>query len=413
MLLRAWPASSCSRDLTNGAWLMRPLKGITRNVVVLGLVSFLTDASSEMISPLLPTFLTTVLGVGPAVLGVIEGAAESTAAFLKLVSGAWADRARDRAKLVLAGYSLSSFSRPLIAAATSAGAVLAVRVTDRVGKGIRTSPRDAIIADSVGASVRGKAYGFHRAMDHAGAVVGPLMATGLLAWCVTDLRTLFWWAAVPGILAVLLVLVGVREVPAKTPRPQEHYRFRLQLPTGTLRAYVLILLLFTLGNSSDAFLLLRAGTLGVSTAGLPLIWVLLHVVKMLSVMPFGAWSDRLGRHRMIVAGWVVYALAYAGFAVATTAWHVWCLFGLYGVFYGLTEGVERAFLVDLAPPAQRGMAFGWYNFMIGVGALPASVLFGFLWQRIGPHAAFGCGAALAAISAILLLTLIRPSSSLA
>ena len=390
---------------------MRPFTGITRNVVILGLVSFLTDASSEMIYPLLPAFLTTVLGAGPAVLGAIEGAAESTAAFLKLASGAWADRVRNRARLVLAGYSLSSCSRPLIAAATSAGAVLAIRVTDRVGKGLRTSPRDAIIADSVDASVRGKAYGFHRALDHAGAVVGPLVAAGLLAWCVHDLRTVFWWAAVPGILAVLLIVWGVRDVSAKASAPPDRRPFRFQLPTGTLRVYVLILLLFTLGNSSDAFLLLRAGTLGVPTAGLPLIWVMLHVVKMASVMPFGAWSDRLGRRRMIIAGWVVYALTYAGFAVATTAWHAWCLFGLYGLFYGLTEGVERALLVDLAHPAQRGMAFGWYNFMVGIGALPASVLFGFLWQRVGPHAAFGCGAALAAVSAVLLLTLVRPSPS--
>jgi len=390
---------------------MRPFRGITRNVFILGIVSFLTDVSSEMIYPLLPTFLTTVLGASPVFLGLIEGAAESTAAFMKLVSGAWADRVRDRTRLVLAGYSLSSFSRPLIAAVTSVGTVLAIRVTDRIGKGIRSSPRDAIIADSVGPSVRGKAYGFHRAMDHAGAVVGPLFATGLLAWFVKDLRILFWWAALPGLLAVLVVLLGVRDVAAKTPLPRENGRFLLQLPTGTLRTYVLILLLFTLGNSSDAFLLLRAGQLGTPTAGLPLIWMMLHVVKMLAVMPFGALSDRLGRRGIIVAGWIIYALTYVGFAVATTAWHTWCLFGLYGLFYGLTEGVERAFLADLAPATQRGLAFGWYNFVVGVGALPASLIFGFLWQRVSPSAAFGWGAVLAAVSACLLLWGVRNRSS--
>ncbi len=388
---------------------MRSYYGITRNVLILGIVSFLTDVSSEMIYPLLPTFLTTVLGASPAFLGLIEGAAESTAAFVKLVSGAWADRVRDRAKLVLAGYSLSSFARPLIAATTSAGAVLVVRVTDRIGKGIRSSPRDAIIADSVGPSMRGKAYGFHRAMDHAGAVVGPLLATGLLAWFVKDLRTLFWWATLPGLLAVLLVFLGVRDVAPKTLLPRENGRFLLPLPTGTLRTYVLILLLFTLGNSSDAFLLLRASQLGIPAATLPLLWVMLHGVKMLAVMPFGALSDRLGRREVIVAGWIIYALTYAGFAVATTAWHIWCLFGLYGLFYGLTEGVERAFLADLAPAAQRGLAFGWYNLSIGVGALPASVIFGFLWQRISPSAAFGWGAVLAAVSACLLLWGVRNS----
>lgn len=388
---------------------MRLFKGITRNVLVLGLVSFFTDVSSEMIYPLLPTFLTTVLGTGPALLGFIEGAAESAAAFMKLASGAWADRVQDRARLVLAGYSLSSLSRPFIAAATSPAAVLGVRVTDRIGKGIRTSPRDAIIADSVEPSVRGKAYGFHRAMDHAGAVTGPLIATVLLAWFTKDLRVLFWWAAIPGLLAVLLVLVGVKEVHARTLPQNGNGRLSLRPPAGALRAYLLILFLFTLGNSSDAFLLLRAGQLGVPEAGLPLIWVMFHGVKMLAVMPFGALSDRIGRCWVIIAGWMVYAATYAGFAMAQTAWHAWCLFGFYGLFYGLTEGVERALLVDLAPAAARGLAFGWYNFIIGVAALPASVIFGFIWQRIGPSAAFGWGATLAVASVCLLLLCIKPS----
>ena len=378
------------------------LRGITRNVFVLGVVSLLTDASSEMIYPLLPTFLTTVLGAGPAFLGVMEGAAESAAAFLKLLSGVWADRVQDRTKLVLAGYSLSACSRPLIAAATSGMMVLGIRVADRIGKGIRTAPRDAILADSIAASARGGAFGFQRGMDHAGAVVGPLIATGLLAWRIKDLRTLFWCAAIPGLLAVLAILLWVREVPARTRLPREDGRLLTRLPTGTLRAYLLILFLFTLGNSSDAFLLLRASQLGVATAALPLIWVVLHVVKALSVFPFGALSDRVGRRSIIVVGWIIYALTYAGFARATTQGQAWGLFGVYGLFYGLTEGVERALLVDLAPAAQRGAAFGWYNCVIGIGALPASLLFGMIWQLVGPQAAFRFGAVVALASASLL-----------
>ncbi len=386
----------------------RFFRGITRNVVVLGIVSFLTDVSSEMIYPLLPTFLTAVLGAGPAFLGAIEGAAESTAAFFKLMSGAWADRIRDRTRLILGGYGLSSLARPLIAAATRPWMVLAVRVTDRVGKGVRTSPRDAIIADSVAGAVRGRAYGFHRAMDHAGAVVGPLLAAGLLAGGIRDLRTVFWWATVPGFLAVLLILLGVREVPTRAPVSGEPRRGLSTLPTGTLRAYLATLFVFTLGNSSDAFLLLRAGQLGVPAAGLPLLWVMFHLVKMTSVMPFGGLSDRIGRRQIIIAGWLIYALTYGGFALATTAWQAWALFALYGLFYGLTEGVERALLADLARPAERGMAFGWYHFVIGLGALPASLFFGLLWQRLGPQVAFGLGAALAAAAALLLVRIPVP-----
>ena len=374
---------------------------ITGNVLILGLVSFFTDASSEMIYPLLPTFLTTVLGAGPAFLGVIEGVAESTAAILKLFSGMWADRMRDRTKLVLAGYSLSSLSRPLVAVAQHPWVVLVIRFTDRVGKGIRTSPRDAIIADSVDASRRGMAYGFHRSMDHAGAVVGPLIATALLATWVKDLRTLFWLASIPGALAVLLILLRVREVPRMVPIRPPTGHFLHTIPRGVLRRYLLILLLFTLGNSSDAFLLLRAGQLGVPMLALPLIWVVFHLVKMTSSLPLGALSDRVGRRRVILAGWTMYGASYVGFALATTAAHAWMLFALYGLFYGLTEGAERALLADLALPAARGSAFGWFHGIVGVGALPASLIFGLIWQYISVQAAFFYGASLAALAAVL------------
>ena len=377
--------------------------GITGNVLILGLVSLFTDISSEMIYPLLPLFLTTVLGGGPAFLGVIEGVAESTASLLKLASGILSDRLPGRKNLVLAGYTLSSLARPLTAMAGTPLTVLCIRFADRVGKGIRTSPRDALIADSVDPAIRGKAFGFHRSMDHAGALIGPLIATLLLAWYSVDIRTVFWLAAIPGGMAVLLIILKVRDVGRTGAVGGGGLGM---LPKGKLRTYLAILFVFTLGNSSDVFLLLRAGQLGVTPVLIPLLWAFFHVVKMLASMPFGALSDRIGRRGVIIAGWGVYALAYAGFAFAANSFHVWCLFAVYGLFYGLTEGVEKALLTDIAPPSQRGGAFGWYNFAIGAGALPASIIFGFIWQKAGAKTAFGLGASLACLAAILLYLLI-------
>lgn len=383
--------------------------GITGNVLVLGLVSFFTDVSSEMIYPLLPLFLTQVLGAGPAFLGVIEGIAESTASLLKLVSGILSDRMCGRKGLVLFGYSLSALMRPLIGCAVSPFMVLLIRAGDRVGKGVRTSPRDALVADSVDPSVRGKAYGFHRSMDHAGALVGPLIATGLLAWFVGGVRQVFWLAALPGLAAVLLIVWKVREV-EKPSRTSGRVRLAC-IPAGPLRRYLAVLFLFTLGNSSDAFLLLKAGHLGVPALRIPLLWAFFHLVKMLSSMPFGSLSDRVGRRGVILAGWAVYALSYLGYGLAANEVQIWLLFALYGLFYGLTEGVEKAFLADLADPSLRGAAFGWYNFAVGAGALPASLLFGAIWQRWGGVAPFLVGASLAALAALLLFWLVPAASA--
>lgn len=379
-------------------------KGISGNILILGLVSFLTDFSSEMIYPLLPMFLTVVLGAGPAVLGAIEGIAESTSSLLKLASGIASDRVADRKRLVLSGYGISSFARPFIAAATGPLAVLVIRFADRVGKGVRTSPRDALIADSVDPSIRGKAYGFHRSMDHAGAIVGPLVASALLAFAV-DMRTVFWLAAIPGILAVALIAIKVKDVARR--RGPSNGTFLGHLPHGQLRNYIVILFVFTLGNSSDAFLLLQAGRLGVSPVMIPLLWAYFHVVKMFSTMPFGALSDRIGRRKIIITGWGIYALTYLGFGFASTETHVWLLFSFYGLFYGLTEGTEKALLVDISRPEEHGSAFGWYNFAIGIGALPASLLFGLVWQGAGPQAAFAFGAGLAILAALLLMFFIK------
>jgi len=271
-----------------------------------------------MIYPLLPLFLTGVLGAGPAFLGVIEGFAESTASLLKLLSGIASDRVRARKRLVLYGYSLSSFMRPLIGLASSPLAVLLIRCGDRVGKGVRTSPRDALIADSVDPSLRGKAYGFHRSMDHAGALLGPLIATGLLAFFTDSLRCVFLLAGLPGLVAVALIVWKVREVERRAQPATPKVRLSL-LPAGPLRRYLLILFLFTLGNSSDTFLLLKAGTLGVPALRIPLLWAFFHLVKMAASMPFGALSDRVGRRAVIVAGWCVYSLSYLGWRIPRCA----------------------------------------------------------------------------------------------
>lgn len=391
-----------------GAVGRRPPLG--RNVRALAAVSLLTDVSSEMIYPLLPVFLRATLGASATAVGVIEGLAESTAAVLKLGSGWWSDRVPRRKPLVVAGYALSSAVRPLVAAAGSAGAVLAIRLLDRVGKGVRSSPRDALIADSVAPSERGRAYGFHRAADHLGATIGPLVAFALLQWGGVPLRTVFWLAAIPAAAAVLVLVVSVRDpgdrVPNGAVRPgaatdagaAQRIAASDRLPRR-FWAYLATVLLFTLGNATDAFLILRASDLGVPTALVPVLWAAFHVVKSLSSTPGGALSDRVGRVPLIATGWAVQAAVYLGFATATAAWHAWALFAAYGVVYGLVEGSEKALVADLAPAAGRGAAFGWYHLTIGLGALPASALFGVVWDRLGAPAAFVVGGAFAAAAA--------------
>lgn len=378
-----------------------PWRGLGRNVFALTAVSFFTDFSSEIIYPLLPLFLTTTLGASAGAVGVIEGAAESLASLLKLASGWWSDRVQRRKPLVVAGYVIASVVRPLVAGSTHVGQVLAIRLTDRVGKGIRTAPRDALVAESVDPSVRGRAFGLHRAGDHLGAVVGPLVAYALLEWGHLTLRQLFWLAFIPGSAAVAIVIFGVREIRSAGATDAKKADLHGGLG-GRFWAILGVILLFTLGNSSDAFLVLRANQLGVSTALIPILWAALHVVKASSTPKGGALSDTLGRKPLLIAGWLVYAAVYVGFASATTSWHAWALFLVYGLFFGLTEGTERALVADLVPAHRRGSAYGWYNLAIGLGALPASVIFGAVWDRYGAPAAFVMGAALAGTAAILM-----------
>lgn len=358
-----------------------------------------------MIYPLLPLFLTTVLGAGPAFLGVVEGVAESASSLLKLAGGWVADRTGRRRPLVGWGYGIAAAGRPLIGLAAAPWQVLAIRFADRLGKGLRTAPRDALLAESVAPERRGTAFGLHRAADHAGAVAGPLLAAGLLLLFPGELRTVFLLAAVPGLLTVVVLLWKVREasapaLPAAGAAPPPRPGLRGLGPV--LPRYLGVLVLFTLGNSTDAFLLLRAQQLGVAVPLIPLLWGALHVSKSLWSVAGGALADRFGPRRAIVAGWAVYAAVYAGFAAASAEWHAWALFLAYGLFFGLTEAPEKALVARLAPADMQGRAFGSYHLAIGIAALPASVLFGAVWEALGAAAAFLLGAGLALLAALLL-----------
>jgi MFS family permease len=377
-----------------------------RNVVALGLVSLLTDFSSEMIYPLLPVFLTAALGAGPAALGLIEGVAETTASLLKLFSGAWSDRTGRKKPLVLAGYGLSTLARPLVGFASGWGHVLAVRFCDRIGKGVRTSPRDALVAAYVSSAQRGKAFGLQRSMDHLGAVLGPLAAFLLLAGGV-PLRSVFFLSVVPGLAAVAVLSLLVRDAPATVAPLHVGGVLRRDGLSPGFRRYLFLVGLFTLGNASDAFLILRAVDAGVPTRYVPLLWGAFHVVKSSFSVPAGAISDRIPRKWVVAAGWCVYAACYAGFsAVRGTAATV-AVFLLYGLYAAACEGAERAMVADFVPADRRGTAFGWFHLVTGICALPASVLFGLLWNAYGAPAAFGVSAGLALAAAALLL-LLRP-----
>jgi len=398
-------AANATPDPVNDTAAGRSPRTLGRNVYALGAVSFFTDVSSEMIYPLLPVFLTTVLGASAGFIGTIEGAAESTAALLKLASGWWSDRVERRKPLVVAGYVLASVVRPLVAVAQSATQVLLIRVSDRIGKGIRSSPRDALIADSVDPTMRGKAFGIRNAADNAGALLGPVIAFALLSWFHLSLRTVFWLAAIPGAIAIVVAFSGIREVPRTTAMSGK----KAELSGGMgsrFWAFLAVIFIFTLGNSTDAFLLLRAKQLGVPVALAPILWALLNSVKSASNVPGASLSDRVGRRPILVAGWIVYALVYFLFARATHAWHAWALFAAYGIFFGLTEGTELALVADVVPKERRGAAYGWYYLAIGVGALPASLIFGVLWDRFGSSVAFIVGASLALLAALAMIVMI-------
>lgn len=370
-------------------------------VWALGLVSLFMDLSSELVHSLLPVFMTTVLGASMISVGLVEGVAEATSSIVKVFSGALSDRLARRKPLLVFGYGLAALSKPLFPLADSVPLVLGARFLDRIGKGIRGAPRDALIADSVHISIRGKAFGIQRASDHAGAVVGPLIAFAVLTWWHTPLRTVFWMAAIPGAIAVAIALFVVREKPHPVGGKGTSLDPSVPLP-GRFWAALGAVTLFTLGNSTDAFLLLRATQLGVPVAMAPIIWAMLHVVKSTTSTPGGILSDRIGRKPAVIAGWVLYAAVYLLFARASAQWHAWALFAVYGIYFGLAEGPERAMVADVVPGGKRGTAYGWYNLAIGIAALPASVIFGLIWDRAGSAAAFTFGAAVAGLAALTL-----------
>lgn len=377
-----------------------------------------------MIYPLLPIFLAGVLGSSSTFIGAIEGAAETTASLLKLLSGWWSDRMKSRKPLVVIGYLIASIVRPFTAAAHSARQVLAIRLTDRIGKGLRTSPRDALLADSAPPHARGLAYGFHAAADNAGAVLGPLIAflilrlngvgvldpaTRFTAHDENAIRNVFWLSAIPAAIAMLVLVFVVRDVPHREDRRGAEGELpQAERLSGKFWAYLTVVLLFTLGNSTDAFLLLRANQLGVPLALTPILWALLNFVKAATGTYGGQLSDRLGRRPLIVGGWLLYAAVYFAFAWAWAPWQAWALFAIYGIFYGMTEGTEKALVADIVPRTRRGAAFGWYNLSIGLGALPASLIFGWIWDSHGSPGAFVFGGSLALVAAVL-MTVVAPA----
>lgn len=379
---------------------------MNRNVWVAGFVSLFTDISSEMLVPVLPLFLATVLHAPIRAIGLIEGAAEATASIMKAISGWISDRTGRRKPLMVMGYGLSNILKPLMAFTGTWGQVLAIRLTDRFGKGIRGAPRDALIADSAETAMRGKAFGLHRAMDTVGAAIGPLAAGAILWVWPGEYRKVFMWAAVPGVIAIVLIVLFLRETGegrTTTGPVLRNWGLSLWRLSPALRRFVLIGFLFALGNSSDAFLILRAQNLGLSGGLVTMAYFTFNFSYAILSYPLGALSDRIGRKPVMVGGFVAFALIYFGFGMATQAWMVWPLFLCYGLYYAGTEGIQKAYITDHAEPEQRGTAVGVYNALTGLAALPASIVAGFLWERLGPAIPFWVGSGTAAVSALLLL----------
>ena len=398
------------------------IKKLPRNVWAVGFTSFFMDVSSEMVINIVPLFLANVLGVQTAVIGLIEGVAEATASILKLFSGWLSDKLHGRKWLAVLGYGLSALVKPLFYFANSWGVIAGVRWGDRVGKGIRTAPRDALVADSTTSENRGLAFGFHRAMDTAGAMLG-IMIAAFAVWLAqantldlsrSTFQTIVILSLIPAFLSVISLIIGAKDVPITGERAMP--KFSLKNMGKPFLIYLVIVSIFTLGNSSDAFLVLRAQNLGISVLGILLMLVLFNFLYTLISTPAGSLSDRVGRRRLIIGGWLVYALIYLGFALSTQAWHIWLLYATYGLYYGLAYGTANALVADLVPAELRGTAYGTYNAVIGLLAFPASLIAGLLWQGAGQWVGFGAsapfyfGSAMALI-AVLLMVFWMPKTS--
>jgi len=396
------------------------IKGIKKNVFILGLVSFFTDISSEMLYPIIPMFLTAVLGAPMSVVGIIEGIAESTASILKMVSGWLSDRSGKRKPYVIYGYSLSTLSKPLLALASTWHFVLVARFLDRFGKGLRTSARDALIADSTDQQYRGKAFGFHRSLDTIGAVIGPLLALILLYYLDGNYRLIFIIAFIPALISVILLLLFVTE---KKGEKKDRFQFKMSDYSRDFKLFLLITLIFSIGNSSNAFLILRAkdifenfggvpsiistafGSIGI-TAVVVLTYVLYNITYSLASTPAGMLSDKIGRRNVMVGGFLIFSLVYSGFALANQGYMIWILFAIYGFYMAMTEGVSKAFVVDMVSSDKRGTAIGLYYTATGLTALLSSVIAGFLWQYSGAYAPFIFGSAAALLSAVMMVVLL-------
>jgi len=392
--------------------------GFSSNVFFLGIVSLLTDVSSEMIFTLVPLFLANVLGASTTIIGLVGGLSESIDAIFRIFSGWISDRVGKRKPLAVMGYSVSTIAKPFMYLATSWGAVLGIRFSDRIGKGIRTSSRDALIADSVSPKERGKSFGFHRAMDTSGAVLGLAIATiiiylvqgGGLQLSRETYQRIVLIGVAPAVLAVLVLLFFVREKRRRTPPDSSLGNGLPNLTAGfdtRFKLLLAIIAVFTLGNSSDFFVILRAQNLEAPLIQVTLMLVLFNVTYALVSLPAGMLSDKLGRRRVIIVGWFVYALVYLGFAGASELWQVWLLFACYGIYYGIVGGVTRAFVADLVPVEKRGTAYGLYHGVVGLTLLPASLIAGWLWQAVSPAAPFYFGAGLAFLAMLGIMVLIR------
>ncbi|MGZ8174378.1 MULTISPECIES: MFS transporter [Methylobacter] len=386
--------------------MLKPLFALPRTVWLLGLVSFFNDAASELVYPLVPIYLASVLMAGPKALGLIEGIAEATGSLLKLFSGVMSDRLQSTKHWVVGGYTVAAIARPLLAFTTAWPMVLVLRFADRVGKGLRTSPRDALLALTVTKEHRGLAFGLHRAMDNAGAVVGPLLAAWLLVEHV-PLKDVFLWASLGGVIAVLLAL-SVKEPKRDIDTPVQPFNWSLKALPAPFKRYLMVVALFTLGNASNMFLLLRAKDMGLPEYQVPLLWALVSLTAALFSTPLSALSDKVGRVRLIVGGWVVYSVFYLLLGLNGQPSLVWPLFAFYGLFMAATEGAEKALVADIVSSEVLGTAYGWFNLTAGIMLLPASIIFGWLWQATSPLAAFGFSAGCALFAALLLRVWVSP-----
>lgn len=373
---------------------------VPRNVKMLGFVSLLTDASSEAVYPVLPLFLANVIGAPVTAIGLIESVAEATGSIVRVFSGRLSDRLGKRKALVAWGYALSNVIKPLFAVSQTWPMVLLLRFADRLGKGVRTAPRDALIADSGTEEMRGRDFGVHRALDTVGAAIGPLTAWAILSLSPGAYRTVFLVSAIPGTLAVVLVLAAVRDVAGARETPQRTSTMRLRGLGMPFALFTTLSAVFALGNSSDAMLVLRSQDLGAPAALIPLMYFVFNVVAASLATKFGSLSDKVGRRRVLAVGFAGYAVVYLGFALARGAVSPWLLFAAYGVPYALTEGLTRAFVVDLVPAEFRATAVGGYTFVLGLAALPASTMAGVLWDRVSHAAPFAVSAGLMGAAAL-------------